>query len=87
MSDLVDDARRGDRDLALWPTGVAALLLDLLDDVHALNNFAEHDVFSIKPRSYDPAEDDDINIGSSYGKKPARREGESTPLSRTKHAR
>lgn len=53
MSDLVDDARRGDRDLALWPTGVAALLLDLLDDVHALNNFAEHDVFSIKPRSYD----------------------------------
>lgn len=53
MSDLVDDARRGNRDLALWPTGVAALLLDLLDDVHALNNFTEHDVLSIQPRGYD----------------------------------
>lgn len=53
MSDLFDDARRGDRDLALWPTGVAALLLNLLDDVHALNDFTKHDVFSIKPRSHD----------------------------------
>lgn len=53
MSDLVDDTRRGDRDLALWPTGIAALLLNLLDDVHALNDFTKHNVLSIKPRSHD----------------------------------
>ena len=46
---LVLDAGRGDDDALLWPARLGARRLDLLDDVHALDDLAEDDVLAVEP--------------------------------------
>lgn len=46
----LDDARLGDLDLALGLAAAAALSLNGLDDIHAVNDLAEHDVLAIELR-------------------------------------
>lgn len=44
-------ARVGDGDVLRWLARLAAERLDLLHDVHSLDDGAEHDVTVVEPRS------------------------------------
>ena len=58
-----------DDDLLGGLAGLGAKALDLLDNVHALDDLAEHDVLAIQPLGLGSAEEElaSVGVGSSVG--------------------
>ena len=81
MRSLFDDTGGGDDDALLRPSGLGALLLDSLHDIHALDDLTEDDVLAVKPRGNHRC-DEELENRYRVGVIPTCIEGRNAPESR-----